>query len=178
MNDKTTIRDACGVFWRGKNGSAPIWMFGLMAVVLAFAAIILETGTIQANYSHIESVVQSSVACAVEQNMLDEYRQDGVNMMDVAAAKTSFSNLLVTRLGLKDMGGGVYKATGNDSVTIKIDSVTAVAGGYPLSTDVPTMTVKGSVSFNPILKSGLTKNVEIAKLPINVTSTNFRTDGT
>ena len=77
-------------FLKDRSGGLTIVTYGLIVVLLLSFALITEMGAVIENHEYAESVLQRSCNIAVEENIMDEFRQDRILKLDVAEAKKSF----------------------------------------------------------------------------------------
>lgn len=112
-----------------KSGSSSVLFIGLVFVMLLMAMLIMELGGAFQNYYAAESVLQRSANAALEKNMDDSYRADGILKLNTEQAKTDF-----THFASEDMEG---------KYTLYINSLSATE-------EPPSLTVTGRITFPTI----------------------------
>ena len=83
-----------------KRGSSSILFIGLVFVMLLMTMLITELGGAYQNYYAAESVLQRSANAALEKNMDDSYRADGILKLKTEQTKTDF-----TQFASEDLDG-------------------------------------------------------------------------
>jgi len=112
-----------------KSGSSSVLFIGLVFVMLLMTMLIMELGGAYQNYYAAQSVLQRSANAALEKNMDDSYRADGILKLKADKAKTDF-----TQLASEDLDG---------KYTFYINSLSATE-------DPPSLTVTGTITFPTI----------------------------
>lgn len=113
----------------GKTGGIPVIFIGLIFFLLVIAFLIFEMGGAYQNYYNAETILQRSCNSAVEKNMMDAYRADGILRLDIAGAMDDFYRYIDT-----DMP---------DKYTVTVNSITG-------SEMPPSLTVTGTVTFSTL----------------------------
>ncbi|MBQ4427816.1 MAG: hypothetical protein II881_08755 [Oscillospiraceae bacterium] len=139
---------------RDRSGSIPLLFYGLLFALLGITFVILEMGYAFEKTDYATDVIQRCVNSAVERNMLDEYRQDGILLLDTDSAEKDFRYYL---------GQDV-----TDGYSITVDSISAYAGEADGSR-LPSMTVEGTISFETLM------NTAAVRYPFRVRATNYDT---
>ena len=112
-----------------KSGSSSVLFIGLVFVLLLMTMLIMELGGAYQNYYAAQSVLQRSANAALEKNMDDSYRADGILKLKTEQAKADF-----TQLASEDLDG---------KYTLYIESLSATE-------DPPSFTATGSITFPTI----------------------------
>lgn len=139
-------------FLRDKTGSIPVIFIGLVFFLLLICFLIMEMGAAYENHYAAETILQRSCNSAVEKNMLDAYRADGILRLDVAEAMSDFYRYLES-----DMP---------DKYTVTINSITG-------SEMPPVLTATGTVTFSTLFGQ---YGFDDLTLDFAVQSTNYRTE--
>lgn len=137
---------------KDKAGGIPVIFIGLVFFLLLIAFLIMEMGAAYENYYDAETILQRSCNSAVEKNMLDAYRADGILRLDVAGAMDDFYHYIDT-----DMP---------DKYTVTIGSITG-------SATPPALSVTGTVTFSTLFGQ---YGFDDLSLNFTVQSTNYRTE--
>lgn len=137
---------------RDKAGGIPAIFIGLVFFLLLIAFLIMEMGAAYENYYDAETILQRSCNSAVEKNMMDAYRADGILRLDVAGAMDDFYHYIDT-----DMP---------DKYTVTIGSISGSA--MP-----PALTVTGTVTFSTLFGQ---YGFDDLSFNFTVKSTNYRTE--
>lgn len=135
---------------KDKTGGVPVIFIGLMFFLLATAFLIMEMGAAYENYYDAETILQRSCNSAVEKNMLDFYRADGILYLDVAGATEDFYRYIDS-----DMP---------DKYTLTVSSITGTA--MP-----PSLTVTGSVTYSTLFHQ---YGFDDVSFNFKVAATNYR----
>lgn len=104
-------------------------IIGLVFVMLLMTMLIMELGGAYQNYYAAESALQRSANAALEKNMDDSYRADGILKLKTDEAKADF-----TQLASEDLDG---------KYTLYINSLSATE-------EPPSLTVTGTITFPTI----------------------------
>ena len=112
-----------------KNGSSSVLIIGLVFVMLLMTMLIMELGGAYQNYYAAESVLQRSVNAALEKNMDDSYRADGILKIKIEQAETDFRHF-----ASEDLDG---------KYTLYINSLSATEAP-------PSLTAAGTITFPTI----------------------------
>ena len=135
---------------KDKTGGVPVIFIGLVFFLMVTAFLIMEMGAAYENYYDAETILQRSCNSAVEKNMLDEYRADGILYLDVAGATEDFYGFIDT-----DMP---------DKYTLTISSITG-------SATTPRLTVTGTVSYSTLFHQ---YGFDDVSFEFRVEATNYR----
>jgi len=114
-----------------KSGGVPIIFIGLLFFLLLMSVMIMEMGAAYESYYDAETIMQRCCNSAVESNILDEFRADHIQHMDVPGATSD-----VLRFAQTDMPKKY-------SVTISSAEGTATP---------PSLTVVGTVTFSTLFE--------------------------
>ena len=112
-----------------KSGNSSVLFIGLVFVMLLMTMLIMELGGAYQNYYAAESVLQRSANAALEKNMDDSYRADGILKLKTEQAKLDF-----THFASEDLDG---------KYTLYINSLSATE-------EPPSLTVTGTITFPTI----------------------------
>ncbi len=83
------------------RGGSSIIFIGLLFFMLMLTMLVMEMGAVQKNYTTALSVLQRSANSAVEKNMDDAYRADGILKLNAGGAKADFEMFAANDLGSK-----------------------------------------------------------------------------
>lgn len=133
-----------------KTGGVPVIFIGLVFFLLLTAFLIMEMGAAYENYYDAETILQRSCNSAVEKNMLDIYRADGILRLDVAKATDDFYRYIAS-----DMP---------DKYTLTISSITGAA-------TPPSLTVTGTVTYSTLFHQ---YGFDDVSFEFRVETTNYR----
>jgi Flp pilus assembly protein TadG len=139
-------------FLRDKTGGIPVIFIGLVFFLLLICFLVMEMGAAYENHYAAETILQRSCNSAVEKNMLDAYRADGILRLDAAGAMNDFYHYIES-----DMP---------DKYTVTVGSVTG-------SEMPPVLTVTGTVTFSTLFKQ---YGFDDLTFDFSVQSTNYRTE--
>ena len=139
-------------FLRDKTGSIPVIFIGLVFFLLLICFLIIEMGAAYENHYAAETILQRSCNSAVEKNMLDAYRSDGILRLDAAGAINDFYRYIES-----DMP---------DKYTVTVSSITG-------SEMPPVLTVTGTVTFSTLFGQ---YGFDDLTFDFAVQSTNYRTE--
>lgn len=139
-------------FLRDKTGSIPVIFIGLVFFLLLICFLIMEMGAAYENHYAAETILQRSCNSAVEKNMLDAYRADGILLLDVAEAMNDFYRYLES-----DMP---------DKYTVAVGSITG-------SEMPPVLTVTGTITLPTLFGQ---YGFDEITFDYRVQSTNYRTE--
>ena len=117
--------------WNNCHGGMSIIFLGFVFLLLSFAMVTMEFGGIFEQYQQAETLLQRACNSAVEANILDEYRADGILKLDTVQANEDFGNFVYD-----DM----------DSYEVMISLVET-------SSMPPAMSVTGTVTFSTFFDS-------------------------
>ena len=134
---------------KNKDGSASILFFGITLALLFSAFLIIEMGSTYESYDYAMGILQRSGNSAVERNILDEYRADGILKMNTATADADFRAYVAADMPSR--------------YTVTIDSVTCRE--MP-----PSMEVIGKVRFPTVLA---TDGIAARTFTFKVRATNY-----
>ena len=115
---------------KSKDGSATILFFGITLALLFSAFLIIEMGSTYESYDYAMDVLQRSCNSAVEKNIRDEYRADGILKMNATKARSDFRAFVASDMPAR--------------YTVTIDSITC-------RETPPSMVVIGKVRFPTVL---------------------------
>jgi len=115
---------------KGREGSAAILFFGITLALLFSAFLIIEMGSTYESYDYAMDILQRSCNSAVERNIRDEYRADGILKMNTSSADADFRAYVAADMPSR--------------YTVTIDSVSC-------RETPPSMEVIGSVRFPTVL---------------------------
>ena len=134
---------------KSKHGSVSLMFFGIALALLLLSFLIIEVGGAYESYDYAMDVLQRSCNSAVEGNIMDEYRADGILLLDAAKAKEDFSRFVSSDLPSR--------------YSISAYNISATAAP-------PSMTVTGVIRF-PTLLSKL--GFEELSFSFKVRATNY-----
>jgi Flp pilus assembly protein TadG len=83
---------------KSKHGSVSLMFFGIALALLLLSFLIIEVGGAYESYDYAMDVLQRSCNSAVEGNIMDEYRADGILRLDTEKAKEDFSRFVSSDL--------------------------------------------------------------------------------
>lgn len=86
---------------KSRRGGSSIIFIGLLFFMLMLTMLVMEMGAVQKNYTTALSVLQRSANSAVEKNMDDAYRADGILKLNTGGAKADFEIFAANDLGSK-----------------------------------------------------------------------------
>ena len=112
-----------------KSGNSSVLIIGLVFAMLLMTMLIMELGGAYQNYFAAESVLQRSANAALEKNMDDSYRADGILKLKTEQAKLDF-----THFASEDLDG---------KYTLYINSLSATE-------DPPSFMASGTITFPTI----------------------------
>ncbi|MEG1108430.1 MAG: hypothetical protein RR372_03165 [Oscillospiraceae bacterium] len=112
-----------------KNGGSSVLVIGLVFVMLLMTMLVMELGGALQNYFTAESILQRSANAALEKNMDDSYRADGILKLKTEQAKIDFAQFVSDDLDKK--------------YTIAIHSLSA-------KETPPSLTASGAITFPTI----------------------------
>lgn len=169
---------------KDKNGAVYILMLFLLLVLFIFILVMLEITKFYTVKFEVETNMARLANNAVETNIDDEYRQDGITMLKTDEAKQFVQDYFYTYAGL-DAGSTVYTPGGsyftygskNDGTGVYmygicITSITAVA--QDPTTKMPYMEISGDFYMGSSIP--IATNNMIMKFPFTIKSENFRTE--
>jgi len=131
-------------------GGVPVIFIGLVFFLLVTAFLIMEMGAAYENYYDAETILQRSCNSAVEKNMLDTYRADGILYLDADGAKEDFYRFINSDLP--------------DKYSLTISSITGTA-------TPPRLTVTGTVTYSTLFHQ---YGFDDVSFEFKVESNNFR----
>lgn len=137
---------------KDRTGSVSIMFFGFLFVLLLMTFLIIEMGATMENHDYAVSVLQRACNSAVEANIMDEYRADGILLLDTQGADDDFRSFVQDDLPSK------YR--------VVINSVSCTASP-------PSMTVTGTLTFSTIFSQ---YGFEEMTVSFTVKSTNYDLD--
>lgn len=114
-----------------KRGSLPMLVVVYVLVLLLVGFLVLEMGATYENYDHCIDILQRSCNSAVEANIDNAYRADGILKLNVEGAKTSFRSYAANDL--------------SDRYTMTITSINCTS-------TPPSMTVIGTITFSTLFE--------------------------
>jgi len=82
-------------FWKEESGSALIWMFFLILILITLSAMVYAGVTVYAKYQACETEVQRAATVTVDKNMLNANVRDLILDVPVESAEESFFASLV-----------------------------------------------------------------------------------
>lgn len=135
---------------KDKAGSISVLAMGLILLLLLIAFLIIELCAARQNYYDAETILQRSCNSAVEKNILDNYRADGILYMDVSGAEADFYSYIASDMPEKYL--------------VTVSSITGTA-------TPPTLNVTGTVTFPTIFQQ---YGVYDVTFDFTVKSTNYR----
>ena len=138
------------IYWKNRCGNMSVIFLGFVFLLLTVALVIMEFGGAFEKYQQAETLLQRACNSAVESNVLDEYRADGILKLDVAQAEADFRTFVAD-----DMPHGY---------TVMIDTV-------DMTTQSPSMTATGEVTFSTLFNSYGFDDVTFS---FKVRATNYR----
>ena len=112
---------------QSKTGSASLLFFGLTLALLFTTFLVIEMGSTYESYDYAMDVLQRSCNSAVERNIRDEYRADGILLLNTASASSDFRAYVAADMPSR--------------FSVSIDSITC-------RESPPSMEVIGSVKFS------------------------------
>jgi hypothetical protein len=139
-------------------------MLVLIFVLLSLSVILSEIYRIHGIHSHLEYELQRAVNIAVEDAMEDSWRQDKLNKLDAAKARSFFFYYLQNDLGLS----GGYQKIGDGKIVY-----TLVFDDIDTQIDPPRLLVSGHAR----VRSEFAFLVDDIRIPFTIRSKNFRIDG-
>ncbi len=137
---------------KDKRGGTSILFIGIVFVMLLMSFLIMELGGAYQNYFAAESVLQRSVNSAVEKNMDDAYRADGILKLRLEQAKADFAQFAETDL--------------DDKYSLTISTITATE--MP-----PSLTATGTITFPTVFSQYGFRDVSFE---FAVSAVNFEVD--
>jgi Flp pilus assembly protein TadG len=137
---------------RDRAGGIPVIFIGLVFFLLLICFLIMEMGAAYENHYAAETILQRSCNSAVEKNMLDAYRADGILCLDAAGAISDFYRYIES-----DMP---------DKYTVTVSSITG-------SATPPVLTATGTVTFSTLFGQ---YGFDDLAFDFAVQSTNYRTE--
>ncbi len=108
------------------KGATSIIFIGLIFFLLMLTMLVMEMGAVQKNYSTALFVLQRSANTAVEKNMDDSYRADGILKLNSDEAKKDFESFAREDL--------------NEKYTLHLNSIEATS-------EPPGLKATGTVTF-------------------------------
>lgn len=113
-----------------QRGSAGVNVILIMLLVVFLGTIVLEYSRVMSIRDTLEYECQRSVNTAVEYAMLDEYRQDGINILHPELAESQFHAYFTGFMGLSGSGGhyACYDQVGDLQYTLTVDSLEIASG--------------------------------------------------
>jgi hypothetical protein len=139
------------ILW-DKTGGIPVVFIGLVFFLLTISFLILEMGGVYQNYYNAETIIQRSCNSAIEKNMMDAYRADGILRLDVAGAVNDFHRYVESDIP--------------DKYTVAVNSITG-------SEMPPSLTVAGTVTIPTLFGQ---YGFDEITFDYSVRSTNYRTE--
>lgn len=149
---------------KNRKGDTFVFIIILVFLILTLTAILIEYYRMESLYQQVEYVLQRGVNSAVEYAMRDEYRRDGDNLLDTAAAEEALYTYLHKDMGL-DSGLNKY-VDGEWVYELEIKNIQATESP-------PRLTFTGVLRTHSIF-SLLPGEV---RLPFSISSINTRTEG-
>ena len=134
---------------KDRTGSVSIMFFGFLFVLLLMTFLIIEMGATMENHDYAVSVLQRACNSAVEANIMDEYRADGILLLDTQGADEDFRSFVQNDLP------GKYQ--------VVISSVNCTASP-------PSMTATGTITFPTVFSQ---YGFEEMTVSFTVKSTNY-----
>lgn len=135
-----------------KIGGVPVIFIGLVFVLMLLAFLVMEFGGVYLNFYDAETILQRSCNSAVEGNMSDVHRADGILFLKITDAKEDFYSYLATDLP--------------DKYTVAIDGISATE-------QPPSLCVEGAITFPTLFSQYGFQDIRIH---FAVKSTNYRTE--
>jgi len=118
------------VLLRDKRGSVGVNVILIMLLVVFLGTIVLEYSRVLSARDTLEYQCQRAVNTAVDFAMRDDYRQDGINILDPELAESQFNAYFTDAMGLTDTCGGFacYDDNGDLAYTLTVDSLEITSG--------------------------------------------------
>ena len=151
---------------RDQRGSVGINVIMIMLLVVFLGTIVLEFQRVMSVRDTLEYGCQRAVNTALEYAMRDDYRQDGINILDPEQAKIQFYAYFTGFMGLAGSDGNYacYDEAGQLQYTLVVDSLAITAGeidgAEPEIRAVFTATV--SNAFRSLLGADTVITIEVA----------------
>jgi len=134
---------------KDRTGSVSIMFFGFLFVLLLMTFLIIEMGATMENHDYAVSVLQRACNSAMEANIMDDYRADGILLLDTQGADEDFRSYVQDDLPSK------YQ--------VVISSVNCTASP-------PSMTATGTITFPTVFSQ---YGFEEMTVSFTVKSTNY-----
>lgn len=177
-------------FAKDRKGAMSMTVLLFMVALMVISLILLEAVRFYETYYSIETSIQRSLTSAVEMNMDDRYRADGLlylyidesprtdieeewNLIQGKGAWADFLDFLETDLGAERNGTTFSKRT-KDGKTAFIVRISSHGGEDQVLCTSPSMTVAGTVTVYPIFTS--LPGVEPIRVDFSYESNAFRTE--
>jgi|GEM_PF-6244095 len=113
-----------------RRGSVGVNVILILMLVVFLGTIVLEFQRVMSVRDTLEYECQRAVNTALESAMRDDYRQDGVNIIDPALAEIQFHAYFTGFMGLNGSDGTYtcYNADGKLQYILLVDSLEIIAG--------------------------------------------------
>jgi len=156
MKNKASIQ----MLFHNKRGNMLPLIMVIVFVLFSFSMILAEVFRINGIQSHIEYELQRAVNIAVEYSMQDSWRQDKLNRLDAAQARSVFYDYLYTELALN---GANQKIEEKLIYTLELNNVEA-------QIEPPRLLVSGVAR----VRSAFVFLIDDINIPFDIKSKNFR----
>ena len=115
---------------KDRRGSVGVNVILIMLLVVFLGTIVLEYSRVMSVRDTLEYECQRAVNTALEYAMRDEYRQDGINILDPDLANIQFHAYFSGFMGLSGSGNSYacYDENGKLEYTLTVDSLEIVSG--------------------------------------------------
>ena len=115
---------------KDQRGSVGVNVILIMLLVVFLGTIVLEFQRVMSVRDTLEYECQRAVNTALEYAMRDDYRQDGINILDPELAERQFHAYFTGFMGLSGSGGSYacYDESGKLEYTLTVNSLDITAG--------------------------------------------------
>ena len=115
---------------KDQRGSVGVNVILIMLLVVFLGVIVLEFQRVMSVRDTLEYECQRAVNTALEYAMRDDYRRDGINILDPELAESQFHAYFIGFMGLSGSGGSYacYDESGKLEYTLTVDSLDITAG--------------------------------------------------
>lgn len=131
-----------------KTGSMPLFMIGLLFIMLVFSLFIMEVGGLIERHDYILAIVQRSCNSALEKNIPDKYRQDKIVIFNTAQATADLESYIAQ---FNEGNGNKYQVDITEIIAISDTEAEIIANGSV--TKQPHLQVKGTMVIPSVFGS-------------------------